>query len=167
MVVSMFETAPQGIDPAELAKAEAAVRAYCGWHIAPVVTEALALDGNGGTRIVLPSLRVVSVDAVVVDGVTVTDPEWSASGVLHGRFSERPRSVEVVLTHGYETLPVELASVLLDMASGDTSGEAPIASKKLGDFQVNYATGADSLSGASVAASARTVLDRYRLPVLA
>lgn len=167
MVASMIETVPSGIDPTELAKAEAAVRAYCGWHVAPVATQALALDGNGGTRIILPSLRVVSVDAVVVDGVTITDPEWSASGVLHGRFSERPRSVEVVLTHGYETPPAELVAILLDMASGDTSGEAPIASKRLGDFQVSYATGADSLSGASVAASARTVLDRYRLPVLA
>ena len=167
MVASMFETVPPGVDPAELAKAEAAVRAYCGWHVAPVVTETLVLDGNGATRIVLPSLRVVSVDAVVVDGVTVTDPEWFASGILCGRFSERPRSVEVTLAHGYESLPVELESVLLDMASGDTSGEAPIASKKLGDFQVNYATSADSSSGASVAASARTILDRYRLPVLA
>ena len=39
--------------------AEGAVRRYCGWHIAPVATETLVLDGTG-TRLALPSHLVLA-----------------------------------------------------------------------------------------------------------
>lgn len=164
----LIDPAPAGTDPSALAAATAIVRAYCGWHVAPVITETLVIDGSGASRLVLPTLRVESIDALTVGGVAVADPDWSATGILYGRFPDRPRSVEVTLTHGYDVVPLELRDVVLGIASdlGDGASEGAIASKRLGDYQVTYATG-DAATGATVATSARAILNRYRLNPLA
>lgn len=66
--------------------AEAAVRKYCGWHIAPSVDVA---DGRYpvGERglIVLPSLHVTAVRSVTVCGKELdrSDYSWDESGVIH------------------------------------------------------------------------------------
>ena len=44
----------EGVDPA----AQAAVRAYCGWHIAPSLSETLVLDGTGARAFILPTLHL-------------------------------------------------------------------------------------------------------------
>jgi hypothetical protein len=46
-----------------LAAAEAAVRAYCGWHIAPAVIEDVVLDGSGTRSLFLRTLRLRDVIA--------------------------------------------------------------------------------------------------------
>ena len=69
-----------------LAQAEAMVRAWCGWHIAPERDEVLTLDGPGGAHLTLPSLHVVDVASVVENG-ELLDPAnglytWSAAGII-------------------------------------------------------------------------------------
>lgn len=49
---------------ARIAAATAAARAYCGWHVTPVLSETLLLDGPGNRSLFLPSLRVVSIEKV-------------------------------------------------------------------------------------------------------
>lgn len=66
--------------------AEAAVRKYCGWHIAP---SANVLNGRYpvGSRglIVLPSLQVTAVQSVSVCGKDLDPSEysWDESGIIH------------------------------------------------------------------------------------
>ena len=50
----------QPVSPREAAAA--AVRAWCGWHVSPVIEEKLTLDGNGTNRFPLPSNMVHAVN---------------------------------------------------------------------------------------------------------
>src|SRR5512139_2364445 len=74
---------PAGVDDATWAATVAEVRAFCGWHIAPEVTETLTRDGSGGPVQVLPTLRLVDLISITNDGTAVTDPEWSTSGMVY------------------------------------------------------------------------------------
>ena len=106
--------------PTPLEQAEQAVRDYCGWHVAPVVTETVTLDAYGTARLFLPSLKVRAVDAVTVDG-TALDPSgytWTEDGVLRrldgALWPHRGQSVAVTLTHGHE--PSEVAWIVGQVA---------------------------------------------------
>src|SRR4051812_23456089 len=97
-------------------QAVAFVQTYCGWHIAPSVTETLTLDGGGGNVLVLPSLYVTDVAAITENGITLDpalDYQWSEAGMVRrswatgywsgysGRWwSCEYRSITVELTHG-------------------------------------------------------------------
>lgn len=111
-----------------LKAAHGAVRRFCGWHVAPAVTETLTLDGNGGTDILLPSLRVVELAAVTNDGVDVTaNVDTSRAGILRlttGRWTNRLGRVSVTLRHGYDLDEVpEVAAIIAGVAKrGPNSG---------------------------------------------
>ena len=105
--------------PAILAAASAAVRNACGWHIAPVITQTLILDGPGGTALVLPTGHLVDLTAVVVRGVLL-DPlavEWSADGIVRGNWPARFRSIQVTMQHGYDDTPADLAAIVCSIAA--------------------------------------------------
>lgn len=103
-------------DQDALSAASERVRDHCGWHIAPVITETLTLDGPGGRLLLLPSLRVVEVVSVVNDGVVVTDPEWSAKGWIYGSWTTKARGVVVTLRHGLDACPAAVSAVVSRMA---------------------------------------------------
>lgn len=103
-------------DDEALAAASERLRDHCGWHIAPVVTETITLDGPGGTLLLLPSLRVVDVHSVTNDGVAVTDFEWSAKGWIRGSWTSRARGIVVNLTHGFDDCPAAIRSIASRMA---------------------------------------------------
>jgi hypothetical protein len=155
------------------ARAEAEVRAYCGWHIAPVRTDNLTLDGPGGPLLVLPTLRVVSVASVAENGTTL-GPEgyaWSAAGVLRRTSSslswsswrgwtDALRGIAVSLTHGYDAMPLDVTAVIERLAA---RGMETQLYSQVG--AVAYATGEDGLPATgSLTSLDRMVLDRYRLP---
>lgn len=102
--------------------AEAEVRKFCGWHIAPSVT---VTDGRYpvGERglVILPSLHVTAVSSVTVDG-RVLDPseyDWEPCGFISRRCPSWPRDpyVKVSFTHGYEACPANVAAVVFELAS--------------------------------------------------
>lgn len=149
----------------------AAVRAYCGWHVAPVQEESLTLDGPGSGTLILPSLRVNDVTSVVENG-TELDPdtyEWSRSGMVRRlgwtRWTTRYRGIVITLAHGYEELPLDLQGVVDQLVTRSTAGiPAGLASRTVGPFTESYASSSD-LSALTTAD--RSTLDRYRLPPLA
>lgn len=148
--------APAGIDPAQWASAVGAIRDYCGWHIAPEVEETLTVDGPGGHLLVLPTQHVVSVASITNDGTVVTDPEWSASGLVRGGWSSRFRGVVVTMKHGFEEWPAELAAAAQDMvAIAGRDGVTSVTSS--GGHQVSWEGQAEQHAAA---------LDRYRLAPL-
>lgn len=110
--------------PTELAKAIAAlatdaVRDYCGWRVAKTATETITLASRGTRTIFLPSLHIVSIDAVIENGVTVAAGDgydWDEAGILHRvgrrRWHAGRRTVEVTLTHGHARCPGGIATAI-------------------------------------------------------
>ncbi len=157
-----------GVSQGQIDQAVGLVRAFCGWHVWPVVTETLIVDGVGGVVLTLPTLKVTDVALVVESGVVLVDLnrhlsvvddadgyEWSASGDVKrvgGCWTTRWRGIEVTLTHGFETCP--LLSVVAGIASSGTAPEV------VGPF---------SFGGSDAASSVmpyRDALSLYRIPVL-
>lgn len=149
-------------------RAEALVRSYCGWHIAPSVTETITLRSAYGARVLmLPSLKVTAVSTVTYVGEagTLAVEADFTTGVL--RMSSAAWSgglVTVTFTHGYSDMPFEVQAVLEGLTERMT--DTPGMVTQVG--AVRYATGGDGLPvGGILTASDKTVLDAYRLPRLA
>lgn len=151
-------------DAERLLQAEAEVRSYCGWHIAPTRTEELTLDGPGTCTLLLPSLHVTAIASITEDGIALVaddDYIWSASGLVERvstttqYWSNKPRSIVINLTHGWTTSPPDVAAIVQSLAArlALTSG---LVSKTVGPFSETYAP---DLFGYQ-----RSALDRYRLP---
>jgi hypothetical protein len=151
--------APAGVDEDAWAAIVADVRAFCGWHIAPEVTETITRDGTGSSVLVLPTLRLVDLVSITNEGTAVTDPEWSASGMVRAYcWTWKLRGIVAEFTHGYEEWPAELLAVMAEMASA-TSALAGVKAVTSGAHQVTFET--------SLRPSQRDVLGRYQLPFLA
>lgn len=87
----------------------AAARRYCGWHVSPVQSQVVSLNGTGQRRLFLATKRLVSLTSVVENGVDLTvgadavaDPEtpgllWR----LGGCWSPGIGNVQVRFEHGY------------------------------------------------------------------
>ena len=149
------------VDPGEvgivnvyLGVASAAVREAAGTAITRT-TSTLPLEGVPGPRLPLPGPPIVSVDAVAVDGRTVTDWRlrserlWRAAGWS----GIEPSEVEVTYTHGLLSVPDDIidlvcravAAALVAYRSEDggtgLAADKEITSERLGDWSVTY--GAD------------------------
>ncbi len=111
-----------------LKAAHGAVRRFCGWHVAPLITETMVLDGTGGRDVLLPSLRVVTLVSVLNDGTDVTaSVDTSRAGILRlttGTWTDRLGRISVTLSHGYDLDEVpEVAAVIAGVAKrGPNSG---------------------------------------------
>lgn len=146
------------LDPTAVLAASARVRNYCGWHIAPEVTETLLLPVTG-VRLRLPSLSVATVSAVTVDGLAVGF-DWSPAGdLLLDRLSIRRslRGLSVTLTHGFATCPEDVRRVVAGLASAGVVAQPRLKSSTQGPFAVSYFDNSDPLDD----------LAAYRLPVVA
>lgn len=141
--------------------ASAQVRADAGWHIAPVVTETLTVDSNGGALLVLPTRRIVSVTAVrdVTTGSDVVSG-WTRSGGYLYRSRGFPAGVlEVDLTHGYAFTPPDLLPVIADYARRVGDPRDPgVASRSVGQVSESYRT--DGATSTTVTPA----LARYAVP---
>lgn len=144
--------------------AEALVRAYCGWHVAPSQTDTVYVDGTGTRNLMLPSLHVTDVSVVTDDGVTLVDTyEWSADGRLFyssGYFTGKFRGVEVTFTHGYDEMPDDVQNVIEQIAARGASTGAYV--------QVGQVRVATDSSGAPLSSSLtdadKAALAPYKLP---
>lgn len=145
------------LDPEAVLAAEGIIRDYCGWHIAPAITETLTLDGSGTYRMFLPSLRIKSITSIVEDGKTlgVGDYDWSENGTVEkaaGRlpWTTKRRGVVIVLVHGYDHCPAGVNDLAKQLAK---AGPAAITRAQIGQTSVTYSAAAPSFE----------VLNRYRI----
>lgn len=134
--------------------AAGAVRAECGWHIAPEVDQTVRLRGGSAT-LLLPTLRLTGIASITdTDGNAITGWEWFESGVVELGWGSFPRVVLVTFTHGYSACPRELLPVIAERASSQAAGR--IRSESAGGVSVSMDTAYDSTNAMSLA--------RYRLP---
>lgn len=160
---------PANADPTidDLAAAEAIVRKYCGWHIAPVIREELILDGSGTASLFIKSLRVVSVTAAECDG-TVLDPttlEWSEAGYLRipGVWPDKLRSVKLTVDHGFDEVP-DVASVVRSIAARASASPTGVVREQAGAVSISMSMVAPGVSGGVVLMDhERRMLDKYRI----
>ena len=122
------------------------IRAACGWHVAPLVTETLRLDVDSPTlTLVLPSKRVTAISAVRdmtgAAPVAITGFAWSRNGLLTlsgGRWPCGLGAIEVDLTHGYDACPADLLDWAAQLAR--TAGrDSAIRSESVGSVAYTYA----------------------------
>jgi len=159
--VPPLAVAPAGVDAEAWDAACAAVRAYCGWHIAPSVTQTLTLDGSDTDVMLLPTLHVTDLSSITNDGTAVTEPEWSTFGIVRGTcWTDKFRGVVVSFTHGYDECPPEIIGVLHEAADRGLEGSA---ASQVGQVRMG---GVDGVAGAVafVMDKRSDVLDRYKLP---
>lgn len=141
--------------------ASALIRAWCGWHVAPVVEQTITLDTREGAAVLLPSLRVVDVIACTYDGVDILPGlEWSADGMIRYPFRRKFRSLTVTLRHGFDI--EDVAPIVERVASRLTTQEPGVTQtqKTAGPFQqtISYAS-----AGAGLLAEDRESLRPYKL----
>lgn len=156
--------------------AEAAIRNYCGWHVAPsanCVLEARAHDlrmiyVGCDTVIQLPARFVTAVSAVTVGGTSVTDFSFEASGLLRlydTMVSSRKVIIRVEYTAG---LPDELAGAVKELIGHRvTHGLAQsygVQSEAAGGVSITYsANWINSARATALPDDNREVLTPYRL----
>lgn len=156
--------APDGVDSEAFQAALASARALCGWHIAPLVSHTVTLDGDGSRLLLLPTLRLVSVESVKNDGAIVTGFEQSTSGMLRlsgGCWSRKLGGIEVTFMHGFDELPADIAGVVLSAASRPAADIQPVQ-QGIGPFTVSY--GSWQAGGPTVFSyDQQAVLARYKI----
>jgi hypothetical protein len=160
-------------DPAAQAAldgASAAVRAYCGWHIYPAITETLILDGPGGRVLGLPSRHVTAVTAIsqAASSVAATSYKWSALGDIQRKdwcnWSTDYRDIEVTLTHGYTAVPADIRQALLAIVARGMSSPTGATREQTLTSSITWATTASGVSGGlAILGPEYNVLDAYRI----
>lgn len=156
-LASWLQVASVTSGPATLALnvASSTIRSFCGWSISQeTVTE--TRDGTGAKSLWLPTLRLTAVASVVADGRTLTptvDYDWTSFGKLirHGCWPRTPRSVALVYTHGYATVPDVVKGVCLSLAARayNNPQDAKSMSEDVGPFARSLTYTGDSPSSLS------------------
>lgn len=135
-----------------LEQAEASVRDFCGWHIAPERTETVTFGQPSGPRLMLPSLYVTAVSSVVVDGITLDAADYLAhqSGwierVGYGT-AWYGDVVTVTFTHGYVFPPANVTAAVQSLAQNAVGNPAALSRKSIGPFAEVYSLPASLLTG--------------------
>jgi hypothetical protein len=147
----------------QLDAALAAARAYCGWHVTPVVTDdQVTIDGPGTPLLVLPTLKLTELSEVSEDGeeLNLADLNWSARGLIRKRdgywWTQMFGAIEVIFSHGYASVPDFESAILSAIDRGAFSSDA--TPRVIGPFQYS-----DPVSGELFTDSERAILDRYAL----
>lgn len=148
--------------------AERQIRNYCGWHIAPVVTQDLVLNGSGSQSIFVPSLKIVRVISCVADGHSL-DPEsleWAEEGFLRrscGTWPDKLRSVRLTIEHGFEDAP-DVAALIREVAERSMTAKGGRVREAAGGVSITNATVASGVAGGVVLMEHEKVnLEPYRI----
>ena len=152
------------LDPNDAA--EQVIRSYCGWHIAPLITEELVLDGNGERRMLLPTGQLIDVESLVIDGVLVTDFGFSRDGWLElysGVFPRKASSVSVVIEHGYDYVPALEHIVSSMVARAAMSPGGNVVSQRAGSQAVTFASAGGEVASLPLMAAEKELLAPYKL----
>jgi hypothetical protein len=161
-----LDLAPSELD--RLEQAEALVRAYCGWHIAPSrEAEVTFKAATFADSLMLPSMYVTAVASVTEDGtalVDVDDYNWSSNGVLT-RYYWRTAPIVVTFTHGYDVPPAEVTAVVQAVAQRAVSNPGSLVRTQAGPFADTYSqTGFNQSIPMALLPAEREILNHYRIP---
>ena len=153
------------IEPA-IASASAAIRAWCGWHVAPVLDCTITLDGEAGD-IWLPTNALASVTSAKVGGEDVTVTGSNRRGRV--RLAHKAcglGNVEVGYTAGYDVAacPDLMGVVVQRVMASVAMTTYGVSQETAGGVSVSYSGSALSdLGSAFLPDSVKAALSTYRL----
>lgn len=153
------------IEPA-IAAASAAIRAYCGWHVAPVLDCSITLDGEAGD-IWLPTNALASVTSAKVGGEDVTVDGSNRRGRV--RLAHKAcglGNVEVGYTAGYDVAacPDLMGVVVQRVMASVAMTTYGVSQETAGGVSISYSGSALSdLGSAFLPDSVKAALSTYRL----
>lgn len=170
--VCNFITAGTSID-ADLftAAAQRAVRAYCGWHVAPVADVSGSAPTCGGRIVRLPVMGIRELSSLEFRGEDVLGgAEWADSGIIELP-CPLPASVAGLsfrAVAGFDPCEVpDVVSVAVQVARRASQAPAGhVRSQSVNGASVTYGFTGSGAPMVSLLAEEREVLDRYRLPRL-
>ena len=158
-----------------LADVSAAVRAWCGWHVAPVIDETLQMDGPGGDLLVVPTLRLVDVLSVsqrcrgrdsAVEVIDPLDLEWSRAGLIRSvwRWSTRLGGITLAVRHGFDSEAVGLAGVVAAVVARQATAPTGAVKETAGPLSVQWSATSPGVSGGvALLEHEKSFLAPYRL----
>lgn len=153
------------IEPA-IASASAAIRAYCGWHVAPALDCSITLDGEAGD-IWLPTNALASVTSAKVGGEDVTVTGSNRRGRV--RLAHKAcglGNVEVGYTAGYDVAacPDLMGVVVQRVMASVAMTTYGVSQETAGGVSISYSGSALSdLGSAFLPDSVKAALSTYRL----
>lgn len=155
-----------------LAAVTSSIRREAGWHIGPVVQgHSLTLDGPGGTKLNLPTLKLVNLVSVHDLGVEVNllddTHDWSELGLVEKRngtrWTDRYRKIWVVMDHGFDDLS-DLKFLTLSLVSRGLASPMGATREQAGSMSIQWATPQSGVAGGLVPlAYELQIMNRYRL----
>ena len=151
--------------PDAIAAASAAIRNWCGWHVAPALDCSITLDGEAGD-IWLPVGTLNSVASATVDGSEVEVVGHNRRGRV--RLASKTCGLGNVTIHfnaGYELdalpgLAKAVADVVVDQIALTTYG---VASETAGGVSISYSTTKVNQQGTALPDNLKPGLMPYKL----
>lgn len=145
--------------------ASGAVRAYCKWDLSYEAAATLSAEGTGTVVLSVPTLNLLNVTSVRVDGLAIDlDPtllSWSKTGQLYRPYGWPQWSgVEIDCEHGYDPIPDVLKLVTLDLAGQSLNNPEGLVSATVGPVSKTYASGGGDIR---MSALHERLLHRYSL----
>lgn len=148
---------PPDVAALALTGASGAVRSYCGWNLSRESTTLIG-EGNGGAILTLPTLHLVSIEEVRIDGDDV-----DLAGVVVTRRGQLRRkllwpldsTVEVDCVHGYDETSDVVRLVTLTLAARIVNNPENAKTAAVGSVTRTY--------DASMSALDMRLLDPFRL----
>lgn len=157
-----------------LEQAEALVRAFCGWHIAPSREDQThTVRTFGGRDIFLPSLYVTDIASITEAGNPLTVDEeftWDAPAgtVRRSGYWAVDEVVVVTYTHGYATVPPDVTAVVQAVAQRAVSNPGSVLREQAGPFSYSPSlTGLSQSAALALLDSEKEALRPYCIPTVA
>ncbi len=153
------------IEPA-IASASAAIRAYCGWHVAPVLDCSITLDGEAGD-IWLPTNALASVTSAKVGGEDVTVTGSNRRGrvrLAHKTCGLGNVAIDYVAGYDVTACPDLMGVVVQRVMASVAMTTYGVSQETAGGVSISYSGSALSdLGSAFLPDSVKAALSTYRL----
>lgn len=153
------------IEPA-IASASAAIRAYCGWHVAPVLDCSITLDGESGD-IWLPTNALASVTSATVGGEDVTVTGSNRRGrvrLAHKTCGLGNVAIDYVAGYDVAACPDLMGVVVQRVMASVAMTTYGVSQETAGGVSISYSGSALSdLGSAFLPDSVKAALSTYRL----
>lgn len=153
------------IEPA-IASASAAIRAWCGWHVAPVLDCSITLDGEAGD-IWLPTNALSSVTSAKVGGEDVTVTGSNRRGrvrLAHKTCGLGNVAIDYVAGYDVAACPDLMGVVVQRVMASVAMTTYGVSQETAGGVSISYSGSALSdLGSAFLPDSVKAALSTYRL----
>ena len=153
------------IEPA-IASASAAIRAWCGWHVAPVLDCSITLDGEAGD-IWLPTNALASVTSAKVGGEDVTVTGSNRRGRVrleHKTCGLGNVAIDYVAGYDIAACPDLMGVVVQRVMASVAMTTYGVSQETAGGVSISYSGSALSdLGSAFLPDSVKAALSTYRL----